>query len=36
MKWYAVVTSFYDNGRVISNIVEEIESENQPKLGYMT
>lgn len=31
MKWYAVVTSFYDNGRVISNIVEEIESENQPK-----
>lgn len=34
MIWYAVVTSYYDDGRVTANIVEEIESKDQPKDKY--
>lgn len=34
MKWYEVVSSFYDDGRVTANIVNVIESENEPNSDY--
>lgn len=34
MKWYEVVSNFYDDGKVTANIVNVIESENEPKHDY--
>lgn len=30
MKWYVTVTSFYNDGRVTSNIVDVVESREKP------
>ena len=34
MKFWAVTTAFYDNGRVTANIVTSIEADQKPQAGY--
>lgn len=34
MKYWAVTTTFYDNGRVTANIVTSIEADQKPQAGY--
>lgn len=33
-KYYAVCTSYYDDGKVIANLVDVIEAEEKPKDTY--
>ncbi len=35
MKYWAVTTAFYDNGRVTANIVGTREADARPAAGYM-
>ena len=32
--YYAVCTSYYDNGRIISNLVDTVEAEEKPENAY--
>lgn len=33
-KYYAVCSSYYDNGKVIANLVDTIEAEEKPEDAY--
>ena len=33
-KYYAVCDSFYDNGKIVSNLVDTIEAEEKPEDNY--
>lgn len=32
--WYVVCSSFYDNGRVVSNIVDTVSSDEKHEQGF--
>lgn len=32
--WYVVCSSFYNDGRVISNIVDTVTADEQPEQGF--